>query len=149
MTDGGLDSRPSPEPVAPGRDLPCDASGKTADRAPLTVFHDGSCPLCRREIAFFRQRVAEEDVRFVDVSEEPSGLRDFGLDRERAMARFHVETGGRMLSGAAAFAALWRVTPGLRLLGRVAGVAPVTAVLERVYRGFLRVRPALQRAVRQ
>jgi hypothetical protein len=50
-----------------------------------------------------------------------------------------------MLSGAAAFAAMWRAIPLLRPLGQAARFAPLLWLLERGYRAFLRVRPRLQR----
>jgi predicted DCC family thiol-disulfide oxidoreductase YuxK len=61
------------------------------------------------------------------------------------LARFHAEEDGRMLSGAAAFAAMWRAIPVLRPLGLVARNGLVLALLERAYRAFLKIRPALQR----
>jgi len=112
--------------------------------ADVTVYYDASCPLCRREIAVYRGRT---EARFVDVSDPASVPPD--LTPEAAMARFHVREDGRLLSGAAAFAALWRVTRGFRLLGRVAGLPGVRHVLEAFYSGFLVVRPAVQRGVRR
>ena len=50
-----------------------------------------------------------------------------------------------MLSGAAAFAAMWRAIPRLRPLGIAARNPVVLAGLERLYGLFLRVRPKLQR----
>ena len=52
-----------------------------------------------------------------------------------------------MFSGAAAFAAMWRQIPMLRPLGLSARNRAILAVLEVVYRGFLRVRPSLQSLV--
>ena len=64
------------------------------------------------------------------------------------MARFHVRReDGQLLSGAAAFVALWLAMPGWRWLGRVARLPGVTPLLELAYRGFLRVRPSIQRWV--
>lgn len=112
--------------------------------ADVTVYYDASCPLCRREIALYRGRT---EAVFVDVSDPANVPAD--LSPEAAMARFHVREDGRLLSGAAAFAALWRVSRGFRLLGRVAGLPGVRHVLEAAYRGFLLVRPAVQRGVRR
>lgn len=112
--------------------------------ADLTVYYDGSCPLCLREIAFYRRRA---DARFVDVS-RPAALPP-DLSERDAMARFHVRDGERLVSGAAAFAALWRHTPGLRLAGRIGSLPGVRHALEFLYRAFLIVRPAIQRAVRR
>ena len=53
-----------------------------------------------------------------------------------------------MLSGAAAFAAMWRAIPLLRPLGLLARNRRVLAGLERLYLAFLKVRPALQRRLR-
>lgn len=83
-------------------------------------------------------------IRFVDVAEESAGC---PLDRAQLLARFHAEEDGRILSGAAAFAAMWRAIPLLRPLGLLARDRRVLAVLEWLYVQFLRVRPGLQRIV--
>ena len=67
------------------------------------------------------------------------------VDRAALLARFHAREGDRMLSGAAAFAAMWRAIPLLRPLGLLARNRLVLAGLEQAYRGFLRLRPQLQR----
>jgi ubiquinone biosynthesis monooxygenase Coq7 len=113
--------------------------------ASLTVLYDGSCPLCRREIGVYRGLKANTPVCFADVSDAAQPLPS-GTTREQLMARFHVRgADGQLLSGAAAFLALWATLPGWRwlaLLGRVPGAA---WAMERAYRLFLRVRPFLQR----
>ena len=52
----------------------------------LTVFHDGSCALCRREIGFVQNMVADRDIAFVDVSNR-SGEAAPGLTTDAAMRR--------------------------------------------------------------
>ena len=108
----------------------------------VTVWHDGDCPLCRREIALMRRLDTRGAIRFVDAAGEDT----CPLDRAAMLARFHAqEEGGPLLSGAAAFAAMWRAIPLVRPMGLVARNRQVSAVLERLYSAFLRVRPRLQR----
>lgn len=72
------------------------------------------------------------------------------LDRSAMLARFHArEPAGPMVSGAAAFAAMWRAIPALRPLARLAEAPGMLWLMERAYRGFLRLRPALQGLVRR
>lgn len=112
----------------------------------LTVWHDGACPLCRREIALMRRLDRRGAIDFVDATD---GDASCPIDRGALLARFHAREDGQMLSGAAAFAAMWRAIPILRPLGFAARQPTVLRVLERVYVGFLRVRPKLQRALRR
>lgn len=108
----------------------------------LTVWHDGACPLCRREIALMRRLDRKGAIRFVDATGDDVSC---PIDRADLLARFHASEDGVLLSGAAAFAAMWRAIPLLRPLGLAARRPWVLALLERGYRGFLRIRPRLQR----
>ena len=109
----------------------------------LTVWFDGGCPLCRREIALMRRLDRAGAIAFVDLGS--AGASDCPVDRADLLARFHAREDGRLVSGAAAFAAMWRAIPGLRPLGLAARNPLVLAGLERLYRAFLRLRPRLQR----
>jgi len=115
----------------------------------VTVWYDGGCPLCRREIALMRRLDRRNRIRFIDVAEGREAEDRCPLNREMLLARFHAreedagETG--IVSGAAAFAAMWRAIPLLRPLGLLARNRYVLAVLEVGYRGFLKFRPALQK----
>lgn len=108
----------------------------------VTVWFDSECPLCRREIALMRRLDRRGAIRFADAC-DPSAV--CSLDRAEILSRFHAEEAGKLLSGAAAFAAMWRAIPMLRPLGLIAGWPPATPLFEIAYRGFLRVRPRLQR----
>lgn len=115
---------------------------------PLTVYFDGSCPLCRREIALYRRQRGAERLAWVDVSAAEALGED--LSCEAAMRRFHVrEAQGRLLSGGAAFARLWRALPGWRVLGWTFAWPPLSWMLEGAYRLFLPLRPRLQRWVQR
>lgn len=115
----------------------------------LTVWFDGTCPLCIREIALMRRLDRRGAIDFIDIGSEETGA-VCPLDRAERLARFHArDAEGRLLSGAAAFAAMWRVIPLLSPLGQLARLPPVLWVLERFYRMFLRLRPWLQSLARR
>jgi predicted DCC family thiol-disulfide oxidoreductase YuxK len=112
---------------------------------PLTVLYDGACPLCRREIGLYQGMRSNAPLCFADVSDTAQSLPP-GTTRVQLLARFHVRRpDGQLLSGAEAFLALWATLPGWRWLA-VAGRWPGALwVMERCYRGFLKVRPLMQR----
>ena len=113
----------------------------------LTVWHDGECPLCGREIALMRRLDRRGAIDFIDVADP--AVSDCPIDRGALLARFHAREDGRLLSGAAAFAAMWRAIPLLRPLGIVARNARVLSLLEKLYVAFLHVRPKIQKRMRQ
>jgi len=110
--------------------------------AAVTVWYDGACPLCRREIGLVRRLDRAGRIAFEDVSGPDASC---PIDRAALLARFHAREGdGPVLIGAAAFAAMWRAVPLLRPLGLAARRPRVLALLDRAYAAFLRVRPRLQ-----
>lgn len=113
----------------------------------LIVWHDGDCPLCRAEIALMRRLDRRGAIHFIDASK--SGVDDCPIDRRTLLARFHAREDGQLLSGAAAFAAMWRAIPVLRPLGLLARSPTMLRLLDAAYLNFLRVRPILQRLVRR
>lgn len=112
-----------------------------AHSAACEVFFDGACPLCRAEIALYRNQGAE--ATFTDIAGEGAPPEEIG--RETALKRFHVRRAdGRLLSGGAAFAELWKRTPGWRWLGHIAAAPPFVWIGEGAYRLFLLIRPSIQ-----
>lgn len=109
----------------------------------LTVWYDGACPLCIREIALMRRLDKRRAINFVDVAPEDAAC---PIDRTLLLARFHAQEAGHpVVNGAAAFAAMWRVIPMLRPLGLIARNGMVLAILESTYTLFLKARPRLQK----
>ena len=108
----------------------------------VTVWYDSECPLCTREIALMKRLDRRRAIDFVDLH----GARNCPVDPDELLRRFHArEQGKSVVSGAAAFAAMWRAIPVLRPLGLLAKFPPVLWVLEGAYRVFLLLRPRLQR----
>ncbi|MBO6634719.1 MAG: DUF393 domain-containing protein [Parvibaculum sp.] len=110
------------------------------------VFYDGACPLCRREIAFYRRREGETRIDWVDVSAADYRGGNGAPDPETARKRFHVVSArGELVAGGAAFAELWSMLPGFRAAGRLFRIPPFSWAVALAYRLFLPLRPALQK----
>ena len=56
----------------------------------LTVFFDGECPLCKREVDFLQSRNKKKFLEFVDINSFDSNLElNYGITYKQAMERIH------------------------------------------------------------
>ena len=127
----------------------CQANHTVSSPAELVVYFDGGCPLCDREIAFYRTLDQAGKIHWEDVSTEAASC-PVGLDRETLLKRFHVRdvVTGEMHSGARGFAKLWCSLPGIwPYLGKVARIPGVAGVMEWGYILTLKIRPWLARRI--
>lgn len=112
-----------------------------AEPAVLTLYYDGGCPVCTREIGFYRRCRGAERIQWVNLAGCDDTELGSDLSREAAYARLHARLpDGTLVSGARAFAALWQALPAFHLGGRVAALPGVVHGLEVGYRAFLKLR---------
>lgn len=101
------------------------------------MYYDGSCPLCRREVAHYQRLDRDQRVRWIDISRKPEALDALGIDLTTAMRRLHAtDETGRLVSGVPAFVAIWRQLPGYRHLGRAVTRLGLTSLLDWGYTRF-------------
>ena len=115
------------------------------DEADCTMFFDGGCPLCHREVAFYEKLDSDNKVNFLDISTlqaEPPGLVAYGVSLQHAMERIHVLDRGEMVSGAKAFLSLWEKLPYFHLLVPLFHIPGVLVVTEYAYCYFAKNRLA-------
>lgn len=109
-----------------------------------TVYFDGACPVCRREIAVYQRGAGADAVCWVDASACAPDALGHDLPRDQALARLHLrQADGRLVQGAAAFLAMWAALPQHPRLARLARVLdrpPLVRLLDLAYTAFLRVR---------
>lgn len=102
-----------------------------------TVIYNETCPICSREIAAYKARceTAGSDLRFQPIGAD--GAKAYGLSRDQAARRLHVQVDGELLSGVDAFVYLWKETPGFQWLGRLVALPGVRQIAHLVYEAIL------------
>ncbi|MDE8348524.1 MAG: DUF393 domain-containing protein [Acidocella sp.] len=110
-----------------------------AERA--KVFFDGGCPVCTREINYYRNRAGANNFEWVDVTIADENKLGVGLTRADALAKLHVQRAdGTYAIGAAAFAEIWQGLPKFRWLGKLLTISPIGFFADIGYALFLRIR---------
>lgn len=119
----------------------------TPPAAAPTVYFDGDCPVCSREIAMYQRQPGADAVCWVNAAACDAGAFGPGLSRDAALARLHVRRAdGSLVGGAAAFIAMWAALPRTAMLARWLNHRPVVALLDAAYSAFLVVRRVWRRA---
>ena len=107
-----------------------------------TLYYDGACPVCAREVAMYRRQPGSDGVHWVDAARCAEPELGSDLTRDAALARLHLRRpDGVLVSGAAAFVGVWQALPRWSWLGRLMGSAVAVRLLDAGYRAFLVVRP--------
>ncbi len=110
---------------------------------PLTLYYDGDCPLCAREVHTLRRHASVQRLCLVDISLSDFHPESIGHTRQTLQNRLHARfADGQWVTGLDATLWSWRAAG----LGHWA--APLTwpalrPLLELAYRVFCRLRPHL------
>ncbi|MCQ4347634.1 DUF393 domain-containing protein [Pseudomonas stutzeri] len=110
---------------------------------PLTLYYDGACPLCAREIRLLRRRADAARLQLVDIAAGDFDPTSLGLSLTQLQARLHARfADGRWVDGLDATFWSWRAA-GLGHWAAPLRWPPLRPLLEAGYRLFCRLRPQL------
>ena len=75
----------------------------------LTVYYDGKCGLCRRDIEYYKRVAPANRFVWLDIATDPAGLADLNIQQADALRRLHArDSSGTIFVGVAAFIAIWQ-----------------------------------------
>lgn len=117
------------------------------DYAPITVYFDGYCPVCSREVRLYRKLDRRERICWLDLAGPADVLDNAGFSLAAALELLHVrDAEGTLHTGFDAHLRMWERLPGLRWLAwAMRRHAGARRLLERTYLAFTRRRPGLAR----
>ncbi|WEZ87514.1 DUF393 domain-containing protein [Pseudomonas sp. NyZ480] len=110
---------------------------------PLTLYFDGACPLCAREIAFLRRRSTGGGLLLVDIGDADFDPGSLGVTVEQLKASLHGRfANGLWVTGLDATLWSWRAA-GVGMYVAPLAWRPLRPLLAGCYRLFCRLRPHL------
>lgn len=122
----------------------------TASFPGLSVYFDGLCPLCSREIEHYRKQQGSENLLFVDITALDFNAEREGLDPLKVHKVMHVKTSsGQLKTGVDAFVTIWEFLPKYFWLSKFSRLKFVRPLLDVGYHIFAFIRPYLPRKQRQ
>ena len=112
----------------------------------LKVYFDGLCPLCSREIDYYRTKNGASAIGWIDITQPGFDAVSEGLDPALVHRYFHVkDQSGKVTSGIDAFIEIWSRIPALKLWKTASSLPGARPVMKLGYALFARVRPWLPR----
>jgi predicted DCC family thiol-disulfide oxidoreductase YuxK len=107
----------------------------------ISVYYDGKCGLCAREIDYFKRHTPRTPVQWHDIARDPGLLEGTGLSQAEALLYMRVrDASGTLHAGVDAFIVLWGQFRGWRLLAGVLSLPGLHFLASAAYRVFARIR---------
>ncbi|MBA4275008.1 MAG: DUF393 domain-containing protein [Alphaproteobacteria bacterium] len=107
----------------------------------ITVFYDGKCGLCRREIAHYKKTAPEGVFDWVDITTDTTLLEQRGISYTDALKRLHVvDAQGKLHVGVGAFSIIWQQMPRWRILAAIVSAPIIRSLAQMLYDAFARWR---------
>jgi predicted DCC family thiol-disulfide oxidoreductase YuxK len=110
---------------------------------PLTLYFDGECPLCAREVKILRRHAIDSRLLFVDLGNDAFDAQALGFTLEQMQSSLHARfADGRWVSGLDATLWSWRAA-GLGVWATPLTWRALRPLLAVGYRLFCHLRPHL------
>ncbi len=107
---------------------------------PLTVFFDGACPICDREIALMRRLDRRRRLVFCDFSRPDYDTASINISPAELGRVIHARwADGNVITGVEVFRAMWDAV-GLGVLARLSRLSLVEPLVLNAYAWFARNR---------
>lgn len=112
---------------------------------PLTIFYDGACGACSKEMSHYRS-IADQRVQFVNIAADDFDAESFGKTSDDFQKQLHArDANGQYFTGVEAFRQLWNALPSplYPLLSTVVGLPGINLAARTGYTIFARFRHLL------
>ena len=110
----------------------------------LTIFYDGACYLCNREIDHYKKVDNDHKLNYIDIALSNFEASKYGLDSKTVQKYFHVRDKDHNLkTGVEAFYLIWKELDIFTPLQKLYKFSPTALVMNSGYLVFAEIRPYL------
>ncbi len=103
----------------------------------ITVFYDGKCGLCSKEINHYRD-IAEDGVfDWQDITQSTAALHKEGISLSQGLKLLHAkDEHGNLYVGIDAFILIWKQLKRWKILALIATIPIINSILKFAYKHF-------------
>lgn len=103
----------------------------------ITVFYDGKCGLCAKEINHYRKIAPNGIFDWQDITKSDDGLEKVGITLSEGLRLLHARDNNKKIHvGLDAFILIWKQLKRWRLLAALASLPIIRQIADLAYRSF-------------
>jgi predicted DCC family thiol-disulfide oxidoreductase YuxK len=103
----------------------------------ITVFYDGKCGLCSKEINHYRKIAPDGIFDWQDITESADNLKKEGISLSEGLKLLHAkDEKGQIHVGVNAFLLIWKQLKRWRILAALVGLPIIRQIANMAYRLF-------------
>ena len=103
----------------------------------ITIFYDGKCGLCSREINYYKKIAQVDKFQWLDIATDPAPLKPLKISQADGLRRLHgLDTAGRLHIGVDAFLLIWRELPYWCFLSMIVRLPGIRHLAQLAYNRF-------------
>ena len=103
----------------------------------ISVFFDGKCNLCSKEINYYQRIAPKNTFNWVDITKTPGELDKFEIKLLDGLRLMHVaDSRGNILTGVDAFIIMWKQIKYWKFLGLFVSLPIVKQIAKLLYQYF-------------
>ena len=107
----------------------------------ITVFYDGKCGLCSKEINHYKKIAPQGIFNWQDITECDKELKQAGVSYSQGLKLLHsVDTHGRVHVGVDSFILIWNQLSRWNILAKIVSLPPIRQIVDLAYRKFAQIR---------
>lgn len=103
----------------------------------ISVFFDGKCNLCSKEINYYQRIAPKNTFNWVDITKTPGELDKFEIKLSDGLRLMHVaDSSGNIFTGVDAFIIMWKQIKYWKILGLFVSLPIVKQIAKLLYQYF-------------